>query len=150
MCVVTQGSKPIVRIAIEWVVNSNRAGVLNRLYFKFLVLLHRRGRGGGRPGGALGLLQPLLEQGSRTRTTTLGHLRVVGGDGGQWGRCRSGADEAARRRRHACPCSAHPADSGGGGDGSVPAEGGEAATAYAACDAEAHAAQDAQRRLHRA
>jgi len=61
-------------------VNSNRAGVLNRLYFKLLVLLHRRGRGGGRPCGALGLLQPLLEQGARTRATALGHLRVVGGD----------------------------------------------------------------------
>ena len=60
--------------------NSNRAGVLTRLCFQLLGLLHRRGRGGGRPGGALGLLQPLLEQGSRTRATALGHLRVVGGD----------------------------------------------------------------------
>ena len=51
-------------------------------------------------------------------------------------------------RRRRCTCSAHPADGMGGGEGRVPAEGREAATADAARDAEAHAAQDAQRRLH--
>jgi hypothetical protein len=42
-------------------------GVTNRL-------LHLRGRGSCRARGAIGLLQPLLEQRSRTRTTTLGNL----------------------------------------------------------------------------
>ena len=57
---------------------------------------------------------------------------------------RAACDVRPRR----CACSAHPADGMGGGDGRVPAKGREAATAEAAHDPEAHATQDAQRRLH--